>query len=347
MFKRILLTIKENWKDPVWSKVISAVILGIGTLVLTTAYSLLKAIFSEISFMNVFKEIYDFFSSYVSVSIWMLFLLIFIYLNLIFTPIIKFCKQITAKVISPKTVKEKFEEYIPKANEHSTSLFHYRMAGAFPGVRGLKWFDDPKIAAKRLEILLQEPLKYSDGSIHAESDPIWWFRGGSALFIKNFKRMGGKKVLLNSDQLKIKRIAAYQGDSYYQDFVYVEVEGENQTGLYSLKQEDIKRHIETFGYSWEEYGLIKNKFGWTTPIRREDYDDGATVVRGKVIDTRGAKLRRRYLSDYNFIIAAKGSPYNSNKFDRDSKVYLNGILKGEIKPEDFFDYLKTFNKKEQ
>ena len=110
---------------------------------------------------------------------------------------------------------------------------------------------------------------------------------------------------------------------------------------------NIQNHINSFGYSWEEYGLIKNWIGWKTPIRREDYDDGATVIRGKVRNTFNAELRVRYLSDYNFIIAAKGSPYNSNKFTRNSKRYLNGILKKEIDPNDFFEFLKEFNKNEQ
>ncbi len=152
---------------------------------------------------------------------------------------------------------------------------------------------------------------------------------------------------MNIDQLKIKRIAAYHGNLYYKDFVYVEVEGEKQTGLYSYSQEDINKHIDSFGYSREEYGLIKNRIGWTTPIRREDYDDGATVQGGKVRDALNAKLRIRYLSKYNFIIAAKGSPYNSRKFERESKEYLNKILKNEIEPEEFFESLKEYHKNEQ
>ena len=239
------------------------------------------------------------------------------------------------------------DKELPRATEHSTSLFYQRMASAFPGVREITWFDNPKIAVQRLMILLREPLKFGSGSHDCEPDPFWWFRGGSALFIEKFKKTGRRKVLMNIDQLKIKRIAAYHGDSYYKDFVYVEVEAEKQTGLYNIKQEDVQRHIDNFGYSWEEYGLIKNWLGWKTPIRREDYDDGATVIRRKVKDDINAELRVRYISKYNFIIAAKGSPYNSHKFSRDSKLYLDGILKGEIKEEDFFNFLKGFQKHEQ
>lgn len=342
--KRIILNIKENWKDPVWSKVISAVIIAIGGFILTTLYSLINSLISGLSIVNVISQVYAFFSSEISIKIWILIIIVFVYFTLIFQQLITFFNQIATKPI--KEIEETYQEP-PRATEHSTSLFHYRMAGAFPGVRGIQWFDNAKIATKRLTILLQKPLMYSDGSIEAEVDPIWWFRAGSALCIEKFERIASKKVLMNIKQLRIKRIAAYQGDSYYKDFVYVEVEGENQTGLYNFSKEDIQRHIDSFGYSCEEYGLIKNRFGWTTPIRREDYDDGATVIRGEVRNTKDAKLRVRYLSTYNFIIAAKGSPYNSKKFDRESKTYLEEILKGEIAPEDFFEFLKTFDKYEQ
>ncbi|MCS4164240.1 hypothetical protein [Sphingobacterium sp. BIGb0116] len=345
--KRIILTIKENWKDPVWSKVIAAVIIAIGTFILTTLYSLIKSLISGLSIENVFSQVYDFFISDISIKIWILMILVFAYLILIFKPIITFLNQIASKFKSPKKeTGETFQE-LPRATDHSTSLFHIRMAGAFPGVRGIQWFDNAKIATKRLSILLKKPLMYSNGAIEAEGDPIWWFRGGSAMFIEKFECLASKKVLINIDQLSIKRIAAYQGESYFKDFVYVEVEAENQTGLYNFSKEDIQRHIDSFGYSSEEYGLIRNRLGWTTPIRREDYDDGATVIRGEVRNAQNAKLRVRYLSKYNFIIAAKGSPYNSKKFDRESKNYLNGILKGEIEPKDFFEFLKSFTKYEQ
>lgn len=345
--KRLILTIKENWKDPVWSKVIAAVIIAVGGFILTTLYSLVKSLISNVSFDSVLREVYAFFSSDINIKLWLLIVFVFVYFTLIFKPILTFFNQIVKRIKSPRKETEETPKELPRATEHSTSLFHYRMAGAFPGVRGVKWFDNPKVATKRLEILLQEPLRFSSGSREAEGDPIWWFRGGSAMFIEKFKRIGSKKVLMNFDQLKIKRIAACQGDSYYKDFVYVEVEGEKQTGLYNHTKEDIQRHIDSFGYSWEEYGLIKNRLGWTTPIRREDYDDGATVIRGEVRNAMDAQLRVRYLSTYNFIIAAKGSPYNSRKFDRDSKTYLNGILKGEVEPKTFFEFLEGFEKHEQ
>jgi hypothetical protein len=345
--KRLILTVKENWKDPVWSKVIATVIITVSGFILTTVYSLIKSLISDVSFNTVLSEIYMYFSNDISIKLWIAIVLILAYLALIFKPIIEFFNQIISKLKNTKKETAETPKESPRATEHSTSLFHYRMAGAFPGVRGVIWFDNPKVATKRLTNLLQVPLRFSSGSREAEGDPIWWFRGGSAMYIEKFKKVGSKKALMNFDQLKIKRIAAYQGDSYYKDFVYVEVEGEKQTGLYNHTKDDIQRHIDSFGYSWEEYGLIKNRLGWTTPIRREDYDDGATVIRGEVRNAMDAELRVRYLSTYNFIIAAKGSPYNSRKFDRASKIYLNGILKGEVEPDAFFEFLKGFEKHEQ
>lgn len=345
--KRLILTIKENWKDPVWSKVIAAVIIAVGGFIITSLYSLIKSLISDVSFENALSEVYAYFNNYIGIKRWLVIVLLLVYFIITLKPIIAFLNQVIAKLKSPRKETTDTLKEPPRATEHSTSLFHYKMTGAFPGVRGVKWFENPKIATKRLAILLQEPLRFSSGSREAEGDPFWWFRGGSTLFIEKFKKVGSKMVLLNFDQLKIKRIAACQGDLYYKDFVYVEVEGEKQTGLYDHTQEELQRHIDTFGYSWEEYGLIKNRLGWTTPIRREDYDDGATVIRGEVRNTLDAELRVRYLSKYNFIIAAKGSPYNSSKFDRESEPYLNGILKGEVEPVAFFEFLNEFVKHEK
>lgn len=345
--KKLILTIKENWKDPVWSKVIATVIITVGFLFITTLSSLIKSLIADVSFKSVLSEIVISLNNDIGIKLWLVVLLLFVYFVLITKPIIAFFNQIVAKFKNPriKTIEEQKEP--PRATEHSTSLFHNRMGDAFPGIRGIKWFENPKVAIKRLAILLQEPLIFSTSSGEAESEPIWWFRGVSASYIEKFKKVGSKKVLMNFDQLKIKRIAACKGDLYYKDFIYVEVEGENQTGLYNHTKEDIERQIDTFGYSYEEYGLIKNRIGWANPIRREDYDDGATVIRGEVRNAMDAELRVRYLTDYNFIIAAKGSPYNSRKFEQESETYLNGILNGDVEPEDFFKFLNGFKKHEQ
>lgn len=346
--KKLILTIKENWKDPVWSKVIAAAIIAFFTFLLTSFYALMEFLISKVSLNDSFTNIWVYLNKSMPIKIWMISILVVIYITLVFKPVSLLFREILFKIKKSKIVSQKnLRVGLRPASEHSTSFFYGRMASAFPGIRDITWFEDPKTAISRLEILLKEPLRFSTGNKDFESDPIWWFRGGDALFIEKFKKVGRRKVVMNVDQIKIKRIAAYHGESYYKDFVYVEVEGEKQTGLYNFKEEDIQRHVNDFGYSWEEYGLIKNRIGWKTPIRREEYDDGATVVRGKVKDLQDPELRIRYLSKYNFIIAAKGSPYNSKKFDRLSKEYLNKILRNEIEPKVFFDLLKGFNKQEQ
>jgi hypothetical protein len=333
--------IKEYWKDPVWSKVIATGII----FVLGAIYAIIQSIVSKISFIDTLKSIYGILKKEITLSLWILLLIVTVFLIFTLEPIVSFFKELIDKIRKPKTVKQK--EKIPNATENSTVLFSYRMAKAFPGVRDLEWFNDSSEAKKRLLLLLKKPLRFKNGSFECESDPIWWFRGGSALFIEKFEKLGNNKVLMNIDQLKIKRIAAYHGNSYYRDFVYVETSSEKQTGIYKITKDDIKRQFEYFGYSREEYGLIKYLWFWKKPISREHYDDGATIIRGKVVNADDAELRVRYISDYNFIIAAKGSPYNSAKFDRESKRYLNGILKGEIEFNEFFAFMNTLNKNER
>lgn len=302
--------IKKIWKDPVWSKVIAAGII----FVLGAKPDLLLWIF-----------------------------VIFLIFRL--KPMISFVRGIFNKISNPQIIKSHLNK-IPFATEPSTVLFSYRMAQSFPGLRGLAWFNRPSEAIKRLQILLKEPLRFENDSMDYESDPIWWFRGHSALNIERFEKLGRRRVLMGYEQLKIKRIAAFYSNSYCRDFVYVETFAEKQTGLYGLKKAEIKWSIEKFGYSREEYGLIRNLYFWKKPISREQYDDGATIIRGNVVNANDAELRVRYLSDYNFIIAAKGSPYNSSKFCRDSRQYLDGILTGEIEFDDFFKFMQNLNKNE-
>jgi hypothetical protein len=92
-----------------------------------------------------------------------------------------------------------------------------------------------------------------------------------------------------------------------------------------------------YGYAREEYGLFEGK-----PITREEFDDGSAVIGGEVVRTRGAKLRSRYLTPYNFVVAAKLSPYNSRKFDGISQKLLNGLLSGELQLEDSVELLLRF-----
>lgn len=64
-------------------------------------------------------------------------------------------------------------------------------------------------------------------------------------------------------------------------------------------------------------------------ITRAEYDDGAAIINGKVVDIeRKAKVRIRYLTPYNFIICAKWNPLNQTKLDGRVEGILCGILNG-------------------
>lgn len=54
-----------------------------------------------------------------------------------------------------------------------------------------------------------------------------------------------------------------------------------------------------WGYYTEEYGLIGKKI-----ISRQEHDDGAAIINGKIVDASNSELRLRHLTPYNFIIAA-------------------------------------------
>ncbi len=334
--KQVFTKLKDTlypkyWTDPVWSKVISAAIIALVGFISVW----IKSLYDEVSFISVAKRVVDYLKLKTEVNNFVLWILVFAF----FAAVYSFLKGIINKIKASKVVTEEAEnpKELPTITEHSTVFFLHRLTNAFPGQRGLIWYD-AKTAVQRLKILFKEPLKFkSEGHFGCMTDPIWWFRNGSDAFIDKFKVLSRTKVLIGHDELELKRIAVFISRTRSKSFIYVEAKGEKQTGLYDYKPEDIKKHIEAFGYSSEEYGLLGN-----TAIRREEYDDGATTIKGKVVDATSADLRLRYLSDYNFIIVAKQSPYNSRKFRSESVNYFNDILIGKQTPEIFFDFLSTF-----
>jgi len=343
--KKLITNIKPYWNDPVWSKVISAGIIFILGSLITLIWTIVKSLFSNIGLNEIFQNISKFLLFKIYISRFWTLLLVLLFLIFSFKPISLFFKNIYNKIKLKRDQKQiPLQKELPKINVPSRVLFYERMVDAFPGIRELTWFSNPKDAIRRLEILLRPPLKFHSVFKGFDSDPIWWFRGMSSMFIYKFRTIGHNRILLNIYQFKVKKIAAYRGDSYDKDFVYVETIGEPQSGLYNIKETDIKDSIDEFGYSWEEYGLIRHYFFWKKLINRRDYDDGATVIRGKVKNISNAELRIRYLTGYNFIITSKESPYNSQKFETASKDYLNGILTGKYDPDKFFNFLKSFDK---
>lgn len=226
----------------------------------------------------------------------------------------------------------KKKETLPELRESSTSHFHQLFSSAFPGVRGIAWFEG-STANERLEILLKSPLVFSDGT------PIWWWGHGD-LQISKFKIEDNGIALMNFDELKIRRIAAVNCGAYYQSFVYVETEAMEPTGLYEFKDNDNILH--EIGYRSEEYAKFRD-----IKISRNEYDDGAAIIDGKPVEIGGeAELRVRYLSPYNFIIAPQGTPINNYKFDFKRRELLKGIIFGHQTVEQLVEEVLRLPKNE-
>jgi hypothetical protein len=213
-------------------------------------------------------------------------------------------------------------------NRPTTAFFHEdRFTKAFPGVRGVRWFDDPREIIERLKVLLVPPLSFYDDTDNGVSgwDPIWWWRGTSTNSIDSFEVLGKDKVLLDYQELLPCRLAAVNNGGYYQCFVYLEFSADKPTGLRDRTPKDLERLRDTFGYASEEFGIFEGHF-----VTREEYDDGAAVIDGKLVDLAGrVSLRVRYLTPYNFIIAPKESPINNSRFDSEFEALMNKLLEGD------------------
>ncbi|MHA6234428.1 hypothetical protein [Pseudomonas fluorescens group sp. PF-69] len=198
-------------------------------------------------------------------------------------------------------------------------------------MRGIEWFDDPKVAVDRLCLLLKDPLVFSNTS------PVWWWRNGD-LQISSIRREAPDFLLMDGDELLVKRIAAVDAGAYWQQFVYVEVHPMEATGVYP--ERDISRRISTLGYASEEFALFKGKY-----ISREEYDDGAAVIDGEVVALDGnAELRTRYLAPYNFIIAPVGSCINNQNFDTERVQMMDGMLNGSCTIEQIAERVRVLPK---
>lgn len=216
--------------------------------------------------------------------------------------------------------------------DSSTSFFDYRFGQAFPGIRGVKEFTDSKECVDRLQILLKKPLNGKK-----LGGPIWWIRGSGNCDISRFERVTDDKFIMDGDEIKVKRVVVYAAGEYYKKFVYVETYPEEETGLYTKDDAIIEEWTEKYGYYYEEYAEYENK-----KVTRAEYDDGAAVIDGKVVDLNGkAKLRIRYITPYNFIICAHFNPMNSSVYDDMLGKLLNGILKGQNSVEEIVEAVKN------
>lgn len=224
---------------------------------------------------------------------------------------------------------DKPEERLPSlGGKHSTVWFSERFAQAFPGVRGVQWFDDAEQIKTRLLKLLEPPLIYVD------AQPACWFRGPSNLPIGSFQHIRERLYQMDESELLIRRIAAVKPGPYYCDFVYIELDPMEPIGIYSKTAERIAEETSgqgVFGYYWEEYGLVDGKH----VINRSQYDDGAAEIEGKLEDVRGrTQLRMRYVTPYNFIIAASQSSINNGDFDEVLLKAMERMSRGEDRLEE-------------
>jgi hypothetical protein len=215
-------------------------------------------------------------------------------------------------------------ERVPRLSEHPTVFFADRIAQAFPGVRGIQWFEDRDAIKARLERLFAKPIKFADAS------PIWWWRGHSCLHIEEFEYQINGVFLMDVYELSISRVAAVVPPNYNRSFVYVELAAMEPTGLYSRTAERIAEvragKSDPFPYYWEEYGLVDGQHR----VTRSELDDGAAVIGGELQDIRGRNaVRSRYVTPFNFIIAPQGNPIDNPAMDETVEQAMNAMLKGK------------------
>jgi hypothetical protein len=335
--------IKKNWHDPVWSKVIAGTILAVAGSIITSIYILIQVLIEKVPIIQVLKKILGFFSSNTSINNFLLILgaLVLLYVISIFL------WRLYLKLFQEEPEPKRKSIVLPTLRETSTSFFSQRISAAFPGQRAVIWYDKPKEIVERLKIVFAPPIHFSsngDYGYETSSQPIWWLRGYESTSITQFKVLSNSKVLIGHHEVEIKRIAVNSDARYYKCFIYIECKAEKPTGVYKQFTPDaIKERVKESGLCYEEYAM----FG-KIPISRTEYDDGGAVIKGRIYDTRlKADFRIRYLSEYNFIIAAAHSPYNSKKFNHNSKEYFDGILSDKVSLVSFFNYLDEFKRHEE
>jgi len=235
-----------------------------------------------------------------------------------------------------------YKDGTTEINIKMTEFFSSRLANAFPGSRGLTWFNDPKIILKRFEILFKSPLIFNKYPGKKENygtiDPIWWFRGGASMPIENFIKESETKCLIGWDEFEINKIAVYRDVSNYRDFIYVETKEESPIEIDDTEtiKNSINNQLSYKAYANQQYSVFRG-----IPIRPEEHDDGATIINGEIVKLLGeSKTRVRFLTPYNFIICAKSSIYNSRESDIIFGDFMNEVLKGR-KSEELNDFILT------
>jgi hypothetical protein len=229
----------------------------------------------------------------------------------------------------------------------TSEIFRTRLAGAFPGLRGVETFRGEE-AVNRLEILLRSPLniKLPEENGIKIKDPIWWFRGIANSQIEKFQRIAPDRFLLDEQEMTVDYITAVRkfGDDM-RNFVYVQILPEQPTGVYKYREGWLEEYLqeqlgENHGYYYyEPYGLWKDKF-----FTREELEDGAAIIDGKPTDISEAEFRIRYVTPYNFVICGQDHVINNNRVDRETGKLLNDILLGKKNVTDLVNYVKELER---
>ncbi|KQC33528.1 hypothetical protein AAU57_09520 [Nonlabens sp. YIK11] len=191
--------IRKSWHDTVGSKVIAFLIISILTGIGFIVSSLFQLLFGELSLSKVVASTKYFLTSEVVFPLWLIFIFLIILLSIYAKKIFNYLIQIRKRKNFPSDINEPEKICI---TETSTSFFHRRMSEAFPDVRGLGWFNNPKIAIQRLEVLLKDPLVFDNWESEFHTDPSWWFRANHNMKIDFATKIDRSTFLLNHDRLK-------------------------------------------------------------------------------------------------------------------------------------------------
>ena len=338
---------KKIWNDSVRNNVIAGIILIVVSQVGILIWGLIK----QLNFFEVYDNIFSFLCAEYLIKgqyLTILYLLLLILGSLTLLYPLKNIDYPNTRNKKKGTTNRNGKSPEIKTNEireAPTVFFHRRFCDAFPGTEyGVTWFHNKKEIQKRLERLLRYPLKFEKANGHGiTSDPIWWFRGGSALPIDSFKVLNKGKVLINFDEYVIEKIAAFRGGVYYRDFVYLQFKADKPTGLYKYDNGLLKSYDSNNKEFTEAFAILKRKF-CDKLIKKEEYDDGSVIIKGKPHKIKNAELRLRTLTRFNFIITSKFSPYNCRAFEREAENYFVNILNNNIPFEDFIKWMEKFPK---
>lgn len=334
--------VKKVWKDQVGSKVIANIITTGILFVLSQIGILILGLYKSLNFIETYRKLPTLINESFSNKNWILIIIaLLIFLTILIFLFFKVKVSINNYFKRQSENSEKEVEKETEIRDAPTVFFNNRFRDAFPGFSNdFKKFESRSEIHKRLKILLKEPLCFDKATGYGlDKRPIWWFRDSGAMPIQKFKILNRKKILLNSDEYIIDKVFAYRGSSYFRDFVYIECLADKPTGLYEHNSDYIKSRIENNKGYQEEFGIFKNKL-----ITRQEFDDGSAIIKGKPVKTLGAELRSRSLTKYNFILAAKFSPYNCRDFSRNSELYFGKLLRGEINFNEFVEWMNELPK---